>query len=129
MIYVMYLKFLQFIIFADDTNIFLTDDDIDTLYENLNHELSKLSKWFAINKLSLNLVKTCHMLYSHRNVISSNVLIVDGVHIDKVHTVKFLGVLIDDRLSWKDHINSVISKLKKSLGVLYKFFLTLTNLL
>ena len=51
-------EILQLILFADDTNVFLSRKDADCLANILNTELNKLSIWFRVNKLSLNLKKT-----------------------------------------------------------------------
>ena len=50
-------KFLKFILFADDTDIFLSDKFIDYCFEIFNNELIKVSEWFNANKLSINLKK------------------------------------------------------------------------
>ena len=50
-------KFLKFILFADDTNIFFSDKSINYCFEIFNNELINLSEWFKANKLSLNLKK------------------------------------------------------------------------
>ena len=44
----------QLILFADDTNVFLSHKDLDCLVNQLNTDLNKLSIWFKVNKLSLN---------------------------------------------------------------------------
>ena len=44
--------------FADDTNLFLSNKDINKLSNDMNVELQKLSIWFIANKLSLNVIKT-----------------------------------------------------------------------
>ena len=49
---------LNYIMFADDTNIFYSHKSIDTLNNILNIELTKVSEWFKSNKLSLNISKT-----------------------------------------------------------------------
>ena len=57
-------KFVKFILFADDTNVFCAGDNQLELECMLNRELAKLCKWFAVNKLSLHLSKTsCFVLY------------------------------------------------------------------
>jgi len=53
---------LQMILFADDTNIFVSDPNINELCRSLNIELIKLSRWFKLNKLSLN-IKRPLLLY------------------------------------------------------------------
>ena len=52
----------KFIIFADDTNLFCTSKDIVSLGVTICNELMKLKKWFALNKLSLNITKTNYMI-------------------------------------------------------------------
>ena len=59
--------------------------------------------------------------YFGNNTLSANIdITINGVNIDRVRVVKFLGVLIDEKLNWKDHIASVKSKLSKSTTILYK---------
>ena len=54
-------KVLQTIMFADDTNLFLTGKSLDTLEEQMNEELQIISEWFKANLLSLNITKTSYM--------------------------------------------------------------------
>ena len=46
---------LKFVLFADDTNIFCSNENVEVLHDTLNRELAELVVWFSINKLSLNL--------------------------------------------------------------------------
>ena len=58
-------KILSFILFADDTNIFCSNNDLVQLCKTITCELSKLNTWFAVNKLSLNVSKTNFMLFGN----------------------------------------------------------------
>ena len=49
--------------FADDTNLFFKHQNLITLYELVNNELLLISKWFKLNKLSLNIKKTNYILF------------------------------------------------------------------
>jgi len=49
---------LKFILFADETNAFLSHNSLDKLFEIMNAELQKIAEWFNVNKLSLNSDKT-----------------------------------------------------------------------
>ena len=65
-------KILKFVIFADDTNIFCSGHDAMQLSRYLSNELDKLSVWFAVNKLILNVSKTNFMVFGNskqRNTI------------------------------------------------------------
>ena len=113
-------KLLQFILFADDTNIFYSSSQYETLSTVVSTELSKLQTWFALNKLSLNISKTNYMLFTRKNVSNRIDIVFDGKQIERVHTTKFLGVIIDDKLSWQHHVSHVCKKLNKSLAVINK---------
>uniref|UniRef100_A0A3Q3LLQ2 Reverse transcriptase domain-containing protein n=1 Tax=Labrus bergylta TaxID=56723 RepID=A0A3Q3LLQ2_9LABR len=102
---------LQFVLFADDTNIFCTGEDLQQLLELITSEMSKLKRWFDNNKLSLNLSKTKIMLFGNCNLNNDVNVKIDGVNIERVYVNKFLGVTIDHKLCWKPHIKHVKSKL------------------
>ena len=55
------------IMFADDTNLFFKDKNLDNLINICNVELHKISNWFRLNKLSLNVRKTNFILFHTRN--------------------------------------------------------------
>ena len=83
--------------------------------------LSKLSKWFSINKLSLNVKKTSYMLFGNRHVNNDIKIRIDMEEIEKVHVTKFLGVYITYRLDdWKRHIHHIINKVSKSISIIYR---------
>ena len=95
---------MYFILFADDT-IFCSSSDLGSLITPINAELSILSTWFYANKLSLNVSKTSCILFSnHKSQNVHHEIILENKPIKKVSTKKFLGVELDSKLSWKDHI-------------------------
>ena len=57
---------LEFIFFADDTNIFFSHKDINSLFTNFNLEMTKLSDWGRANKLSINSKKSTFMIFQPR---------------------------------------------------------------
>ena len=113
------------IMFADDTNLFYSNKDIKSLYEFVNRELININTWFQTNKLSLNVDKTKYVLFHksrQKNKIPLNLpsLKIDQTEIKREQSLKFLGVLVDENLNWKNHIDLLLSKISKSIGVLYK---------
>ena len=88
----------------------------------LNRELAKLCKWFAVNKLSLNLSKTSYMLFRKRPPDVDFNVFIEHERINRVglHVTKFLDIYIDDKLNWKYHINTVRSKLSKVTAIIYR---------
>ena len=111
---------LDMILFADDTNIFCTDENIISLSNKISEELSKLNVWFAVNKLSLNISKTNYMIFCSKSIPNNiNIRINDRV-IERVPYTKFLGVIVDEKLNWKEHISKVKNKTSKSLAIINK---------
>ena len=84
-----------------------SDTNIHQLFATVASVLDNMCTWFAVNKLSLNVSKTCYMLFR------SNV----QIDLETVEVVKFLGVIIDEQLNWKAHIASIKCK---TTAILYK---------
>ena len=74
-----------------------------------------------MNKLSLNIGKTHFMVFTNekKRLNDLNILI-DGTRIEEVKKTKFLGVIIDNKLSWKDHVAHVVGKVSRGLGMIIK---------
>ena len=114
-------EFLKFVLFADDTNLFASGDNIETLCNDINRELNKINIWFKINKLSLNLNKTNFMVFSNKGITDGDINInIEDINITRVYECKFLGVLIDSKLNWKSHCSMVKDKLIKCNAIMYK---------
>ena len=113
---------LSFILFADDTNIFYSHPDMNTVIHTLNVELPKVSLWFKCNKLSLNLQKTNYIHFKNRNLqnIIPFDIIIDELPLDKKTHTKFLGVTIDEHLTWNEHIRAITTSISRGVGILYK---------
>ena len=111
-------------LFADDANLFTHDNDLNRLVSQTNALLSKLNIWFLANKLSLNIEKTSFSVYSFSNPINlkqlNHEININNCKIEQVRTCKYLGVLIDDELKWKEHISFVIKKIVRFAGIFYK---------
>ena len=88
--------------FADDTNVFVFGDNLSDVETNANSCLSALNNWFICNKLSLNLSKTCYMIFSNKTSADLN-LCLNGKNIERVSHFKYLGVIIDEELKWSVH--------------------------
>ena len=108
------------ITFADDTNLFLTGNNINDINELFNSELEKVYQWFLLNKLTINLDKTNYVFRPHNlNIDTSSLNITLNDHkIQNVKFTKFLGVTIDEHLSWKYHVNDIACKISRVIGVL-----------
>ena len=107
---------LRFVHFADDTTVFASDSDINCVNASVNRELAGVDNWLKTNRLSLNVSKTSYMIISNQeNAIDIKIR---ETIITKVSTVKFLGVTLDENLTFMDHVNKVTSNISKSVGVM-----------
>lgn len=111
---------LKCIMFADDTTLFYSGENVNTVLQTVQNEFEKIIMWFNANRLSLNISKTKYMIFScKKNDIDVN-LSVQGSEIERTHEIKFLGIMIDDNLTWKSHIDQVKSKVSQIVAVLHK---------
>ena len=113
---------LTFYLFADDTAIFYSHKNISTLEEVLNRELVHVSNWLIANKLSLNIKKSNALLFRTKNQAKSAKinLVLDGIAIEETESAKYLGVILDHKFTYENHIKQVKSKLIKGNAILAK---------
>lgn len=109
---------LKSILFADDTSFVVEGSDLLEMCTKVSSEMNKLHKWFKVNKLSLNLSKTNFMVFSHTNAPCEYNISIDNTNIEQINCIKFLGVYIDCKLTWSQHVNVVHTKIAKNLSVM-----------
>ena len=108
-------KLLHIILFADDTKTVYSASNIDDVTNVVNNELKQLGLWFRADKLSLNVNKTNFIMFNNKKQPRTDVRIVlNGTNIEQVTHTKFLGVTIDENLSWRDHIKWLKQKYQKA---------------
>ena len=76
--------------------------------------------WFCINKLSLNIDKTNYMIFTNKHGSMDIQLNINNINIQRVYYTKFLGVFIDHKLTWKEHISKVCGKVSRCTALLNK---------
>ena len=115
-------QLVNLILFADDTNMFISDNDLTSLVVKANDELSKLSLWFRVNRLSLNVKKTNFILFRTKNKrMTEDVKIhIDGVDISRVTTTTCVGVIINETLTWDDYMKLIYNKISISIGIIQR---------
>ena len=114
-------KDLFSILFADDSNMFIAGKNIDDICNKMNMALGHVQEWLSCNKLSLNVLKTHYMFFTSmkRKVPDANIKICN-TSIKRVYVTKFLGVQIDSKLTWGDHIKHICKKISKCSAILSK---------
>ena len=107
-------------LFADVTVLTLTNSCLKLLNKNINFELIKIDKWLKLNKLSLNIDKTKFMVLTKQRLVRNFGIRIRKTSIEQVNEIKYLGVIFNDNLSWKSHIQHVCSKLSSGSWALLK---------
>ena len=132
---------LDFYLFADDTNLLYAEKDLKKLEIVTNEELLKLSEWLNSNKLSLMPTKSNFVIFHpYQRKLNYEINInffynnsVKLVFLECKTYVKYLGVLLDNNLSWKPHIDYISAKISKGIGIIARLrhlvpFSTLLNI-
>ena len=116
---------LNLLSFADDTTIYRSGPYNKELFDEVNYELIKIHTWLCTNKLSLNVKKSKVCIFSPPNsryTLGNNCISVNNVKINFIgendESITFLGVHIDEHLTWSKHIAAITSKISKSLFVI-----------
>ncbi|MFZ2538354.1 MAG: reverse transcriptase domain-containing protein, partial [Oscillospiraceae bacterium] len=108
-------------LFADDTNVFLFQKNIDALYASANEALQQMNDWLKSNKLCVNVEKTQYIIFKKSNFVqtcdSHLSLHMNGKQILKVRSCKYLGITLDDKLSFIEHIDNLVAKIRKYCGI------------
>ena len=108
------------ILFADDTTLYASHKNPTYLNYMLQSDLNNLDIWFKSNMLSLNISKTNVMNINLKNTTTTNTIKLGDITLPTVDTTKFLGVIIDNKLTWSKHINTTISKISANKNLLAK---------
>ena len=130
-LYIMYVNDLpnftnepNVIMYADDTTVYVTGDNLKYVETRMNEQLNLLNNWFLCNRLSLNVGKTNYVIFRKKKeakIQLNNIGIRIGAQeIERKSVVKFLGIHIDEFLNWDTHITSLSVTLSKSLYIISK---------
>ena len=109
------------VMFADDTNLVLRGKDLPEIVATLNHELESLNDFFKANKLKLNAEKTKLVCFRKKNypfVKEDLVVVLDGTTIECEKNTTFLGITLDEHLTWEDQCTKVANRMARNTGVL-----------
>lgn len=106
--------------FADDSTILFHGKDKSILEEDINSTLSDMIAWLTPNNLKINLDRTNLMVFKNRKQKINNLAInYQGHHVQEVQNTKFLGLCIDNDLSWKSHVEILSSRINQFSYALY----------
>ncbi len=111
-------KLAKIRLFADDTNVFIVSGNPILLKQNAENTLLALSEWFVGNKLSLNKDKSCYSIFVSLSKLKTVPEYLNTIHlgdliIKRVHHAKYLGLILDESLSFKEHIDELSKQVNK----------------
>jgi len=101
----------KIVLFADDTSMIIPNPNPLNFEKSVNKIIQDINEWFNTNLLSLNLDKThfIHFVIKNSSLIDFNI-IHGNKKIANVYNTKFLGLTLDNTLSWRTHIDTIIPK-------------------
>ena len=113
------LRHSKSILVADDTTVYITGKDLQAMYSQVNYDINALNDWFKAHRLSVNPSKTKYILFMMRGMQNINnhnyYRHIDNDILERVEVTKFLGIFIDQSLSWQHHINRCKSKISSGV--------------
>ena len=107
------INFCNVELYADDTLLYFTSDSASTIEHNLTLDLTNIICWLRVNYLSLNIDKTKLMLIgTHQRLapVSDFTVQCNGSVLERVEKYKYLGVVLDQHLSWQEHVEYIGKK-------------------
>jgi len=108
--------------FADDTQIATSSDDIKVISDTLNKDLNNVAIWLSANKLTLNKSKTEYMVIGSKKRLSQVAIdpeiSLGDFEIKRVVTTKSLGLMIDESLDWSAQVAHISRKVSSGLAIL-----------
>ena len=131
----------KIIIYADDTTVLVSGRNLTEAKQHCNDILTRFYQYFSMNKLSINPSKTKYMIYkpslrrqSNRKKLNDTTgtkLMMDNAELEEVKSIRFLGVIINNKLTWELHKRHIHNKICKTIGILYncKYVMDETNMI
>ena len=107
-------------LFADDTNVFTYHKNFQSLIRNSVNVYKSLFLWCNRNRMTINFSKTSFMLFHNTNKaipLGFKEIIVDGISIPRSNETKYLGLRIDEKLTWNEHITKLCKKLNTTFSL------------
>ena len=115
-------SFFKYILFADDSTLSTSFPSflINDIDQHINTELNHINNWIAANKISINANKTKYILFNYKQNYELPLIKIGEFKIKEAKVMKFLGIHLDQHLTFHEHIAAITSKLSKSVGILYR---------
>jgi hypothetical protein len=101
-------------LYADDAILIYFESDYDEFQRYMKEDLLKIHDWFYNNLLSFNVSKTKYIIFNpkNKNISQPNRLLIRGAEIERVRYMKYLGLMIDEKMDWTEHIPYIKTKIR-----------------
>ena len=106
-------------LYADDAVLITNYNNPVTAFDKVNRDLDRLHTWAETWYMAFNPTKTKYMVISNTDRPHPS-LNLNGVELDKVSSYPQLGLVLNEKMNWEDHINSPITKANKKMGLMWK---------
>lgn len=109
-------------LFADDTMLYISGENVSEIINIINSELANLYKWLCDNNLKVNIDKCKWMILGKKNKLKK-IILTDHVKLnnqtlEKVAEIKYLGVILDEQLTFKQYVVYIVKKVAKKINFL-----------
>ena len=115
-------KLFKIIIYADDTTLYSTLDVFGTFTtKEINLEITKITDWVKLNKLSINIKKSKFRVF-HMPQLQVNIpkIKIENIEVECADEFNFLGLIIHKHLKWDSHITKIATKIRNIIGIMYR---------
>lgn len=117
----------KFIMFADDKKVFLKiNDTLDCV--KIQNDLNNLSVYYIKNRISVNIAKCLQVTFTRKTKPINYTYYLNNVAINKVNSVRDLGVRLDSKMMLVEHIDTIVDKAYKQLGFIKRVCKSFTNI-
>ena len=109
------------LMYADDSVVFFAAPEVSTIQATLVRELQAIECWLNLNSLFINKTKNEAMLFGTSQKlakINQFSITIGGSTIQRVAEFKYLGVILDEHLSWNEHVKAIVFKAGRRVGML-----------
>ena len=113
-------KMIKLLLYADDITMYISGKDVNSLICAVNNELVIISNWFVSNHLFLNLNKSSVIIFhsSKKSVSFDFPLSINNSLLNRVTTIRYLGILLDEHFTWSKHITHIQNLIAKNIGII-----------
>ena len=112
-------EILLYILYAEDTAVLLKGKELRELLVILNEEIERINLWLQANKLKLNTQKSVFMVFPRARLkLFNSPVLINGTQLQEASSTKYLGLIVDNKLKWIDHIARIKKKISRGIGII-----------